>query len=63
METYTALHRSVAYRGNVNASYTFYGKPVQVAGKAEQLILRAIVKGTSLIISYYAILCNYTAQQ
>lgn len=63
MEIDVALHCSIAYRENINASYIFYGKPVQVTDKAEQLILIAIVSGTSLIISYYTILYNYTTQQ
>lgn len=57
METDTALHGSTTYRKNINAD-TFYRKPVQVTDKAEQLILMAIVNGTSLIISYYTILHN-----
>lgn len=59
MERDTATHCSISYRENINASYTFYGKPAQVTDKAEQLILMAIINGTSLIyhiIQYYTII-------
>ena len=56
METDTALHCSITYRGIVNASYTFYEKTAQLSDKAEQLILMAIVNEISLIILLYDII-------